>query len=80
MVRTVVIPEDTHIEFDIPADYVGKEVQVTYSLLEEATAGTSKKTMADFWGILSDKTANEMQAEIIKSRGEWDRNICCNFI
>ena len=75
MVRTIVIPEHAHIELDIPVDYIGKEVEVTYSLLDEVTTSTSKKTMADFWGILSDKTANEMQAEIIKSREEWDRNI-----
>jgi len=53
---------------------------VTYSLVKEVTAPASKKTMADFFGILPDKPANEMQAEIIKSREEWDRNILCNFI
>ena len=75
MVRTIVVPDDTHIELDIPADYVGKKVEVTYSLLEEVETKRPKKTMDDFWGILSDKTASDMQAEIAKSREEWERDI-----
>ena len=33
------------------------------------------KTMADFWGILSDETANELRVQINKSRKEWERDI-----
>ena len=75
MVRTIVVPGDAHIELDIPADYIGKRVEVTYSLLEEVETTRAKKTMADFWGILSDKTASDMQAEIAKSWEEWERDI-----
>ena len=75
MVRTIVVPDNTHIELDIPADYVGKKVEVTYSLLKEVETNGHKKPMADFWGILADKTAARMHDEITKSREEWDRNI-----
>lgn len=29
MVRTVVTPENTHIELDIPPEYVGKKIEIT---------------------------------------------------
>ena len=30
MVRTIVTPENTHIELDIPVDYVGRKVEITF--------------------------------------------------
>ena len=75
MVRTIVIPDDTHIQLDVPADYVGKKVEVNVFLMDEINSTTPKKTMADFWGILSDKTAEELQENIRKSREEWERDI-----
>ena len=74
MVRTVLTQENTHIELDIPQEYVGKPLEIIYQVLEEGTA-QPKKTMADFWGILSNKTASGLQKEIKKSREEWDRDI-----
>ena len=75
MVRTIVTPENTHIELDIPVDYIGKRVEITYLLVDEINNGASTGTMSDFWGILSDKTANELHAQINKSRQEWERDI-----
>jgi predicted regulator of amino acid metabolism with ACT domain len=80
MVRSVVIPEDAHIELDIPADYIGKEVEVIYSLLGEATTTNRKKTMADFLGILSDKSAKELHDHVKKTRKEWDRIRLTKFL
>jgi hypothetical protein len=34
-----------------------------------------EKTLAEFWGILSDETANELRVQIEKSRKEWERDI-----
>ena len=74
MVRTIVTPENTHIELDIPEEYVGRKLEITYQALdEEAKPGI--KTMADFWGILSDKTANELREQVKKTRDEWERDI-----
>ncbi|MBB3054594.1 hypothetical protein [Mucilaginibacter gotjawali] len=75
MVRTIVIPDDTHIQLDVPADYVGKKVEVNVFLIDEINPASPKKTMADFWGILSDKTANELHEKVNKSRDEWERDI-----
>ncbi|WP_426669825.1 hypothetical protein ACPPVU_01015 [Mucilaginibacter sp. McL0603] len=74
MVRTILTPRDTHIELDIPAEYVGKKIEITYLALDELNE-KPPKTMSEFWGILSDKTSSELHKEIEKSRAEWDRNI-----
>lgn len=75
MIRTIVTPDDTHIELNLPIDYVGKKVEITCLPLDEINNGAAKITMADFWGILSDKTANEIHNQIDKSRKEWERDI-----
>jgi hypothetical protein len=35
MVRTIVTPDNTHLELDIPVEYVGKRLEVTYLALDE---------------------------------------------
>ncbi|MDB5133331.1 MAG: hypothetical protein JWR02_3080 [Mucilaginibacter sp.] len=75
MVRTTLIPDNTHIELDIPAEYVGREIEITYAALDEKTLPSKKKTMADFLGILSDKSAKELHAHVKKIRNEWERGI-----
>jgi hypothetical protein len=75
MVRTILTPDNTHIEFDIPAEYVGKTIEVTYLALDELKGEKSKKTLGDFWGILSNETANELREHVKKVREEWDRDI-----
>ena len=75
MVRTIVIPDDTHIQLDVPADYVGKKVEVNVFLIDEINSTGPKKTMADFLGILSAKTGDALQENISKSRNEWERDI-----
>ena len=49
MIRTVLTPQHTHIEFDIPADCAGKAIEITCLSLDELTIQQPKQTMADFW-------------------------------
>lgn len=76
MVRTVIIPAGTDIHLSIPKDYVGKEIEVTCLALDELEQGQpGKKTMADFWGVISDKTAGILHEQVQQSRDEWNRSI-----
>jgi hypothetical protein len=68
MVRTTLIPDNTHIELDIPAEYVGREIEITYAALDEKSLPSKKKTMADFLGILSDKSAKKLHTHINAGR------------
>jgi len=76
MVRTIITPEDTHIQLDIPKEYVGKEIEVTFLALDELiNDNPGKLTMADFWGVISDDTANILHKNVEQSRNEWERDI-----
>ena len=75
MVRAILTPDNTHIEFDIPVEYIGKRVEITCLPLDDLNNGAKKKTMSDFWGILSGETAKGMHTQINKSREEWERDI-----
>ena len=56
MVETIIKPEQSHVhvEFDLPDEFIGREVKVTFSPVEEKK---NKAKMGDFWGILSDESA-----------------------
>jgi len=76
MVRTIITPDDDHVQLVIPKEYIGKEIEVTVLSLEELTGDkTAKATMADFWGTMSDDTAKMLHKEVEQSRTEWERNI-----
>jgi hypothetical protein len=76
MVRTIITPENTHIRLDIPKEYVGKEIEVTFLALDELVKDKPNKlTMADFWGIISDDTAQLLHKNAEQSRNEWERDI-----
>lgn len=75
MVRTTLIPDNTHIELDIPAEYVGREIEITYAALDEKIVSSKKKTMADFLGILSNRSAEGLHNHVKKTRNEWERDI-----
>jgi len=75
MVRTILTPDNTHIELDIPVEYVGKPLEIIYQTLDESTGGEPpKKSMRDFLGILSDKSAEGLREHIKKTRDEWQRD------
>ena len=75
MVRAIVTPDDTHVQVDVPADYVGKRLEVNIFLADEINTNAPKKTMADFRGIISKERADELNRAVLKSKDEWERNI-----
>ncbi len=73
MLRKIIRPTDRHIQLDIPGEYVGKEIEIAYLLLEELNSKKqepSKKKMKHFWGILSDDAAVKLHKHVAKSRDE----------
>jgi len=77
MVRTIIRPKSNEITLDIPKEYVGKEVEITYLTLDElyGEKQKSEKTMKDFWGTLSDDATAKFHDYVKQSRDEWERNI-----
>lgn len=75
MIRTVIIPTNTNINLSVPEDYVGKAIEVTFFALDEMEQRPAKKTMSDFWGVISDETAKILHQQVEESRNEWNSNI-----
>jgi len=77
MESIIIIPKSTHVEFDIPEEYVGQELTINYPSLKKSGKEQPKKkvTMEQFWGILSDDTAKGLHEHIKNVRNEWDRDI-----
>ena len=77
MIRTIITPENTDIHLSIPDNYVGRKVEVLMYAMDEPMEMEQKKTstMAQFWGIISKKTAEDILIHATQSRDEWDRDI-----
>ncbi len=80
MVRTIITPTDTDVLLHINKEYIGKPIEITYLALDELEQKpVSKKTMADFWGVLSDETAEDMREEVKQSRKDWEERLKKQF-
>jgi hypothetical protein len=75
MVRTIITPTNTDIRLRIPKKYVGKPIEITYLALEELEAKEPTKIMADFWGKISDETAQKLHDNVKELRTEWEKDI-----
>ena len=80
MVRTIITPTNADVHISIQKEYIGKPIEITYLALEELEQKpVSKKTMADFWGILSDETAEDLHKHVKQSRDEWEERLNKQF-
>ena len=75
MIRTTITPQQADILVSVPPQYIGKKLEVLLYAVEEVTEEAAPPaTMAQFWGILSKKTADDILHRSNESRNEWDRN------
>jgi hypothetical protein len=77
MIKTVAIPQNNSYNLAIPNNYIGKKIEILFYALDEVAAEkneTSKKTMADFSGVLSENDYQSLKEHTQKARKEWSRN------
>ena len=74
MVRTIIIPTENTVSLSIPEEYVGKTIEVTFHELDGSEQPPAIKTMMDFWGIISDQTAETLYNQVKQSRNEWNND------
>jgi hypothetical protein len=80
MTKTVAIPQQNNLNLVIPNQYIGKRIEIImYALDEIIEEKPIKKTMADFWGTLSDKTATEINNQVTESRNGWEERLNKQF-
>lgn len=74
MIHTTIIPNTRTytLALDLPQEYLGEEIEVIIFKKQEGFIKPKKKSMADFWGIISDETATELHQSTEDSRKSWE--------
>ncbi|MEA5428342.1 hypothetical protein [Arcicella lustrica] len=76
MLRTSITPGQRDILLSVPQEYVGKKIEVLMYAIEEIVEELPRKvTMADFWGKLSDESAQKIHDNVKQMRSEWEQDI-----
>jgi|GEM_PF-1203204 len=76
MIRTIIIPDTQTVFFNIPKDYIGKEVEViAFARDEEVLKDKPAVTMADLWGTLSNNTADDLNKQLQDGRNDWESRL-----
>ena len=75
MIRSLLTPQTNDLHIAIPDEYVGKKVEVLVFTYDDKEPSTTPDIMAQFWGVISDKTTDEMHKHVVQSRTEWERDI-----
>ena len=76
MIKTTIIPQNNSLNFTIPDNYVGREIEVLLYAKDELEQEIKpKKTMADFSGILSENDYQALKSHTEQARKEWNRDI-----
>ena len=78
MIKTTAIPKTNRYQLNIPASYVGKEIEILFYALDEVAKEKNvdpQKTMADFCGVLSENDYQLLKQHTEQARKEWNRDI-----
>ncbi len=76
MIKTTIIPQNNSLNFTIPDNYIGREIEVLLYAKDELQQEIKpKKTMTDFSGILSENDYQALKSHTEQARKEWNRDI-----
>ncbi|MDR2205661.1 MAG: hypothetical protein LBE36_05845 [Flavobacteriaceae bacterium] len=71
MASTIIIPRKTKVSLPVPSSFVGKQVFVTFDVIEEKPK-TATRLSDKFRGVLSKNSAKNFIQHTKKMREEWD--------
>ena len=72
MTSTIIIPNEAMLSVPIPPSYIGKEVEVTYTLVNGARNLKSEMKLSDmFRGVFSKEDAKSFVEHTKTMRNEW---------
>jgi len=77
MVRSYITPDKTDFLLRIPAEYIGKKLEILIYAVDELVEmpqAQPASVMAQFWGTLSDESAQDILRLSAESREGWERN------
>ncbi len=76
MIRSIVTPNSNDLHIALPVKYIGRKVEVLVFSYDEPvdTPTDNEDIMAQFWGVISERTTEEMHKHLAHSRAEWERD------
>ena len=73
MTSTIIIPQEPRVHLYVPPSYVGRQVEVTFTLIDEpAKPQPAVKLSELFRGVFSKEDAESFNQHIKTMREEWD--------
>ena len=72
MTSTILIPNEPMVYVPVPPSYIGKQVEVTFALINEKNKPKPAIRLSDkFRGVLSKESAESFTKHIKTMREEW---------
>jgi hypothetical protein len=72
MTSTIIIPNEAMLSVPIPPSYIGKEVEVTFALVNEVSKPKPEIRLSDmFRGVFSKEDAKSFVEHTKTMRNEW---------
>jgi len=72
MTSTIIIPSNAIVSVPVPTSYIGKQVEITFTLINETNSPKQKIRLSDkFRGTLSKESAESFTEHIKTMREEW---------
>jgi len=73
MTSTIIIPHEPRVHLYVPPSYVGRQVEVTFTLIDEPQKPQPAMKLSEmFRGVLSKESAESFNEHIKTMRAEWD--------
>ncbi len=77
MIHTTLVPNSKQVQFEIPSEYIGKEIEIIAFTKDEGILSKTKtyKKPSDYFGTVTVEEGQKMQDYLTQSRKEWERDI-----
>ena len=73
MTSTIIIPRKSRVSLSVPSSYIGKQVEITFTLLDKADKPKTETRLSDmFRGAFSKESAESFIEHTKAMREEWD--------
>jgi len=72
MLNTIITPSSSRVSLSVPSSYIGKQVEVTFVLIDETKKPDPTTRLSDkFRGVFSKEDAQSFNEHIKTIRNEW---------
>ena len=72
MTSTIIIPSESMISIPVPRSYIGKQVEIVFSVVNESPKHKPEKRLSEmFRGALSKESAESFINHTKSMRNEW---------